>query len=401
MFKIQTDKYMKIMRLLFTGICFLFSFHTIETIAVTLDNGGKREKIKESFYYALPENYFTVTVVIDKISTYKGPLLNHAGKIPGLSSLVKEDAVQYVISRISLEEHARIDLQHVYYVEVPDANVIPYHRLYKDLLLSNYNTTAKSSWQNRQFPDMENTLAQTQNHFSIYTTDATVEKYDTTYVPEVFDTIIVYIPKITKRLVAKPTQQQASEAIKAIENIREARLLLINGDHETDYSNLELMLSELQKKEDEYLSLFKGITEKEELSYTFTVLPSQKGSVITLPLFRFSDKYGIGDGVEVVEKVNYTLRFTSKGIHEAVEAADKKFRESKLYKKGKKGDNHSLYYRKPQYYTVSLYKGNDLVQDFGVYPISQFGETVPLPLKTSSFEMDSLTGSLKYIEITE
>jgi hypothetical protein len=226
-----------------------------------------------------------------------------------------------------------------------------------------------------------------------------IEKYDTTYTQEVFDTIVVQIPKITKRLIAKPTQQQAEEAIKTIEMIREARWLLISGDHETDYSNLELMLSELQKKENEYLALFKGITEKEKLFYTFTIQPSQKGTTISLPLFRFSEKTGIGDRGDG-EKINYVLHLTSKGIHEAVEEVDKKIAESQSHNKNRDNKN-VLYCRKPQYFLFSLYKGNDLIQDFGIYPISQFGEILPLPSNVSSFEIDSLTGYLKYVEIKE
>jgi hypothetical protein len=388
-------------RFLILGLFFLFFTYSIEAMSATINHVEKKGKTKESFYYALPENYFTITVVINKIQTYKGPLADYAGKVTGLSSVVQEEAVHYSISCVKIDIHARIDIGHVYRAEISNTdNNKVYHLLYKELLLSSYNKPTTSLWQEKQHLDMENTSAHRQNRFSIYKADAMIEKYDTTYIQEVFDTIVVQVPKITKRLFAKPTQQQAEEAIKTIETIREARWLLINGDHETDYAQLELMLSELQEKEDEYLALFKGITEKEELSYTFTVLPAQKGNVMTLPLFQFSEKHGIGNRGEDREKINYTLRLTSKGIHEAVEQADKKFEETKSQKNNKTSEG-ILYYRKPQYFLFSLYRGNDLVQDFGIYPISQFGETLPLPSNVSSFEIDPLTGALKYMEIKE
>jgi len=377
-------------RFLFVGMSFLCLLGNVEGFANQLDNGKKKGKIKESFYYALPENYFTVTVVIDKITAHKGPLNEHAGKITGLSSIVKEDAVYYAISRISLEKHAQIDLQHVYYVEVSHRHTVSYYTLYKDLLLSAYNTVTTSSWQEKQTVNQVNTSFSTQNYFSIYTSEAMIEKYDTTYVQEMIDSLAVQVPKITKRLITKPTQQQAAEAIKMIETIREARWTLISGENEVDYSKLELMLAELQKKENEYVTLFAGITEKEELIYTFTVIPTQKGNVISIPLFQFSEKQGISNNEDAE---TYTLRLTSTGLNEAVENADKKFAETKSAKK--KEINNSLYYRKPQYFMVSLYKENDLVQDFGIYSISQFGETVPLPANASFFEIDSLTGNCK------
>ena len=386
-------------RFLFIGMLLLCFLGNVEAIANQSDNGKKKGKIKENFYYALPENYFTVTVVIDKITAHKGPLSEHAGKITGLASVVKEDVVYYAVSRVSLEKHAQIDLQHVYYVEITHKHTIPYYAMYKNLLLSAYNTVTASSWQEKQTVNQENTFFSTQNRFSIYPSEAMIEKYDTIYVQEMIDSVAVQVPKISKRLITKPTQQQAAEAIKMIETIREARWLLISGDHEVDYTTLELMLAELQKKENEYVALFGGITEKEELTYTFTVIPTQKGNVINIPLFQFSQKQGVSSGIKDAETVNYTLRLTSKGIHEAIEKADKKFAENKSAKK--KDGKNSLYYRKPQYFMFSLYRENHLIQDFGIYPISQFGETVPLPENASFFEIDSLTGALKFIEITK
>ncbi|MDR2409189.1 MAG: DUF4831 family protein [Bacteroidales bacterium] len=387
-------------RFLILGMFSLFITYSVEAISATTNHVEKKGKTKESFYYALPENYFTITVVIDKIQTCKGPLADYAGKVTGLSSVVGEDAVHYSISCVKMEIHSRIDVGHVYRAEVSNTGNNLYHLFYKELLLSSYNKSTTSLWQEKQQLDMENTSAHRQNRFSLYKADAMIEKYDTTYIQEVFDTVVVQIPKISKRLFAKPTQQQAEEVIKTIETIRESRWLLINGDHETDFSELELMLSELQKKEDEYLALFKGITEKEELSYTFTILPAQKGDVITLPLFQFSEKYGISNRDEDRKKVNYSLRLTSKGIHEAVEKADKNHEATQSQKNNRTSEG-MLYYRKPQYFLFSLYRENDLVQDFGIYPISQFGKTVPLPSNVSSFEIDPLTGSLKYMEIKE
>ena len=383
-------------RFLFAGASFLWFFGTVEVVGSPQDTDKKKEKIKESFYYALPENYFTVTVVVDKISTYKGPLQEHAGKITGLPSAVKEDAVYYVVSQVRLEEHARMDYNHVYYVEASHTCAVPYHLLYKELLLGGYNTVADSVWQEKKSVYQENNI---QNRFRVYASDAMIEQYDTTYVQQMIDTTVMQVPKITKRLITKPTQQQADEAIKMIEGIREARWLLVSGDREVDYTELQLMLSELQKEENEYVALFGGITEKEELTYRFTVFPSQKNTVITFPLFQFSKKQGVNNTDEDKEKISYTLRLTSTKIHEAVENADKKFAEKKS--STKKENKNSLYYRKPQYFMVSLYKDNDLVQDFGIYPVSQFGETVPLPANTSFFEINSLTGALKYILITK
>ena len=381
-----------------TGIVLLFLcfWGKVEVVANPSDTAKKNVKIKESFYYALPQNYFTVRVVVDKISTYKAPLSDYANKITGLSSVIKEDAVYYVVSRVEVEEHASMDLQHVYYVEVTHKHAFPYYVLYKNLLLSAYNTLTVPWWEEKQPLNLDNTLIY--NRFNRYTAGAMIEKYDTAYIQEVKDSVVVQTPKITKRLVAKPTQQQADETIKTIETIRETIATLISGENEVDYSKLDLMLSELQKKEKEYLTLFEGVTEKEELSYTFIVFPTQKNGVTNIPLFQFSQRQGISNGNEEKGTLNYTLRLTPTGIHDAMENADNTFAAGKA-QNNKTAKNNSLYYRKPQYFTVSLYRGNDLMQDLGIYPISQFGKTLPLPANASHFEINPLTGSLNYIEI--
>lgn len=382
---------MKSIRFLLIGMCVLCFFMHLEAKAASKE---EKSKIKNCFYYALPENYFTVTVVIEKVSAYKGPLVNYAHKVAGISSVVKKDSVYYAVSSVKLEEHARIDFQHVYYVET-ESKGVSYHILYKDLLLSNYDKDAASSWR-KETPFNSDTHILPYNRFSAYTEEM-VEILDTSYVERKHDTIVEKTPKITKKVVAKPTYQQAMDIIKKMENIRQARITLINGELETDFSNLEFMLSGMRDIENEYLSLFGGVTEIEELSYTFTVTPSPKSDVIALPLFEFLGKYGIDHQAVDAAKIDYILKFSSNGINEAIEKANKNY----LPQKNKKEVSNNLYYRKPQYFMISLYEGEKLMHDFGIYPISQFGETVPLPSNAHSFEIDPLTGSLKYINITE
>ena len=389
---------MKIIRFLIICMSFLLCFLTVGATTTPSETGKKKKNIKEHFYYALPENYFTVTLTVDKITTFKAPLADYAGKVTGLSSVVKENAVRYSISEVKLTVHSRMDMQQVYYVEIPSQD-IPYHCLYKDLLLNNY-TDILQNVEHQQSTAMEqNTDLYQQNRFSIYTADAMVKKYDTSYIEQIVDTIVVLIPKITERLVAKPTQQQAQEAINTIAEIREARWLLISGDYETDYSNLQLMLDQLQQKEDEYLTLFSGITEEEKLTYTFTVTPSKRGDKLTGPLFYFSDKQGIVNKDDNVPKTEYTLHFNLTNIQDAANKAKNDFMESKPEKEQKK--NVNLYYRNPQYYTVTLYNGIKLVKNFGIYPVAQFGETMKLPANVHSFKIDSLTGALLYLETTK
>jgi hypothetical protein len=360
-----------------------------------------KKNIKEHFYYALPQNYFTVTVKVTKNSTFEGPLSDYAGKVTGLSSVVKENAVHYELKDINLAIHSQLDLQQVYYVEVP-ASDASLRLLYKDLLVPACITKQNTAGQTQPSVSTNNKLY-TQNRFSIYTADAMMEKYDTTYISQITDTIVVRIPKITKRLVAKPTQQQAQEAIKTIEQIREARWLLISGDYETDFSNLELMLNELKQKENEYLALFSGTTETEELTYTFTVIPSKQENKIIIPLFYFSEKQGITKKGEDSHQMEYVLRLNPSSIQDAVNKAKNTFLETQSDRRQNNSPEKQtgLYYRNPAYYSVSIYNGINLVENFGTYPVAQLGQVLMLPSNVYSFEIDSQTGALLYLETTK
>ena len=380
----------------------LFCFTFGETEAKISDVDKKKGKLNEHFYYALPQNYFTVTVKISKCSMFEGPLSDYAGKLTGLSAVIKEDAVHYSITEISLQIHSQVDLQQVYYVEYPLKNT-SFRQKYKDLLIPK-ETILNQTEQNQQSVSETIPLKQ-QNRFSIYAADAMVEKYDTVYVSQVIDTLVVQVPKITKRLVAKPTQQQAQEAIGAIEKIREAYWLLISGDFETDFSNLERMLDELKQKENEYLALFGGVTENEEWVYTFTVIPSKQENKLNIPLFYFSEKQGITKIRENQHQMEYILKLNPADIHNAVSKANKSFmsnlRETDRAKANNEQKQTGLYYRNPHYYSVSLYNGANMVKNFGIYPLSQFGEVQMLPSTVYSFEIDPFTGALLYMETTK
>jgi len=369
--------------------------------AMAGETGKKPQKLKEHFYYALPENYFTITLTVNKTTTFKAPLADYAGKVTGLSSVVKENTSFYTMEDIKLDIHSRMDTQHVYYVETLKRNML-YHRFYRRLSLNNYTSLMQNNETNQQLSTTEHPAGLfVQNRFSIYTADAMMETYDTTYINQyIDDTLVGQIPQITKRLVVKPSQQQAQEAIKIIEEIREARWLLISGDHETDFSQLELMLEQLNQKENEYLDLFRGKTETEKLTYTFVVTPTEKGDNLSIPVFYFSGTHGVVDKEENIFTYECKLQFNRTNIQNITNQAKKNFLDKQPEKK-KKNSVVNFYYRNPQYYNVSLYSGQNVVKDFGIYPVSQFGETINLPANVRTCKIDPLTGALLYLETTK
>jgi len=350
-----------------------------------------------AFFYALPENYFEVKVIVQKETFYKGPLADYAGEVTGISSTVKENKVQYKILSINLKEYAREDKNQLYKLK----NTYKRHHfkyLSSGLLNMERKTSATPS-EVGYSPLLGGVYTPHHgkndelNRFPIYSADAVMEKYDTIYTYEVIDSMLVQVPNITRSLVIKPTKQQAEEAVESLEKIREARWLLISGDHEVDYSQLEIMLAELQKMESDYLTLFSGMLETEEKEYTFIVCPTQKVDIFSLPLFRFSTADGITE--KEIGTISYSLNFKvleSQNELITITTADEKQK--------KKTDNKgtTIYYRLPQIYTIALMENGKQSQIFGKYPVAQLGEVLSLPKKVKRFQLDPFTGGLKFVK---
>lgn len=357
----------------------------------------------EMFYYALPENYFEVKVKVQKETFYKGPLADYAREVTGLSTTVQENKVQYKILSITVKELSRADKSQLYKLK----KTCNRHRFYfsNSGLLNMEKNAPNHSKGKGAIPPIEQEKqgvayiphcekSEGINHFAIYSADAVMEKYDTAYTYEEIDSVLVQIPHITRSLVVKPTKQQAEDAMENLEKIREARWLLISGDREVDFSQLGLMLAELQKMENNYLSLFSGMLDTAEEEYTFIVYPTQKETVFSLPLFRFSTADGI-TGKEVGTK-SYALHFEAlDAINELIEEIRTDTEKQKL-----KMDNNgkTVYYRQPQVYAVSLLENGKTIQEFGVFQIAQLGEILSLPKKVKQFQLDPFTGGLKSVK---
>lgn len=347
----------------------------------------------DAFFYALPENYFEVKVTVQKETYYKGPLADYAGEISGLSSTIKENRVRYKMLSMTLQEYARADKNQLYKLK-KSGNKHYFKYLSSGLLSMERKTSPNLS-------KKEETLSlgavggcETVNRFPIYSANAVMEKYDTTYTYEDIDSVLVQVPHITRSLVIKPTKRQAEEAMESLEKIRETRWLLISGDHEVDYSQLALMLAELQKMEKDYLALFSGMLETEEKEYTFTVYPTQKVDVFSLPLFRFSATDGITE--KEIGTISYSLNF--KSLDAQNELIRKITTDGEKQKKKPDNSGTTIYYRLPQIYTIILMENGKQSQVFGEYPVAQLGEVLSLPKKVKQFELDPLTGGLKSVK---
>ena len=218
------------------------------------------------------------------------------------------------------------------------------------------------------------------------------EKADTVIRKVVVDTVTVEKKYLDKKWVEKSTEQKAVEAANMVTKLRENRINLLTGYQEVafDAGTMAYMDKQLKTLEDEYLSLFIGITVKKTLHFTLTVLPDLEHEFSSIPVFVFSERSGIKDiNAPGGEKINLKIE-----LSDPLESLMSINNEREKSYKGDRGFS----YRIPVMAKVSMEVNNDL-KSIGVFPIAQFGSVTYLPPTISSVQFFPETGGIKNVII--
>lgn len=348
---------------------------------------------EEGFFYTLPQNYLVIHTQITKTNKYKGPFGDFADDLLGLSA-IKENQIIYSINNIEVKLGYEADLSELYYVVFPkkEKQATYYQFLKNGLLLNKTDIQGKEDLPAVQirFPGPSN---KEKEQFEMYENYSMYEKIDTIYETKLVDSIYVQIPKIQKQMLTKTTEEKANEALKEIKNIREAQWLLLTGEHEVNFSNLDFMLTSLKEKEQVYLSLFTGFSVSEEVEYMFYIPLPDKKDTLNIPLFCFTSEEGIIPSEEEDCDV-YSLQLVNSHTTDAMAS----FLETEIQQRNnKKRIPTGFRYRIPEYYTINFYLNEVELKKCQKLPINQYGIINVLPNNVSEFEIDPLTGNVNNV----
>lgn len=341
------------------------------------------ENRASGYSYALPMNYFRVEVKLNRTNRYPGPFAEYAERMLGLSGAIREASVEYAVKSVNVQLMATEDTSCIYYVEFP--------KCMKDvILIPPVRQSVLSDEVKFSVPD-----EQARARFEMYDNYTLIEKYDTTYERRMVDSEWVSVPKIHKKMVEKTTAQKAEEALKKIKAIREAQWLLLTGDHEVDFSNLEYMVSELKKEEETHLSLYSGFSVSEEESVVFSLmLPAEKKDEYLIPLFTFSSVEGIFKGI-ASKKDGEIYQLGLSNAHRTDALAGLTAQQA-----ARKEKQQGFRYRVPEYYKVNVLRSAKVIQEVGTMPVSQYGVVRMLPSDVSSLQLDPLTGEVQSVHFS-
>lgn len=334
---------------------------------------------KNAFYYALPYNFFSVTYTINEKTDYQAPFVDYIDMIKGLKDpIIEESSTHYILSSLTLDLQSAIDTNAIFSIELtnPFFTTIANAGWLLDFgLEQTHNTSLTTHF------EVEN---KKKNVFYMYPKEDMMIKYDTTYETIVKDSVKITRPKITSSWVKKSNRQMAEEIGNEIEKIRIDYYDLISGYHETDFKDLDLMLTELKNKENDLTVLFTGYSENQQITNVLNIYPQEQSDELIIPLFTISPTCGLNI-LEANDNICYELKMTRIN----------KFTSENLYSKTKK----AIYYRQAAYYKVALLKDKQVVDFLGIYPIAQFGQLKMLPRNVSSIVVNPYTGELKELQM--
>ena len=381
----------KAVYLFVTVICFSISFSALaqlKTIHVNDYSGGP---LGNGYYYVLPRTVLKIDVVVAATESLKGPYADYAEEMLALEDVNNFDYTTFAIQQVEISSLAEPDPEHVYFVGFGERD----SKELKNLIVKTNDQgflQAVNNLDKEDGVDDEGVdevvlydldgLSKADERFWVEQQLET--KIDTIIRRVAVDTVMTEQFYYRTRFEERSTKELAMEAMRHIQEIRDAKFKLLTGFQETAYEagSIKYMYEQLDRQENELLDLFRGKNFTAYEHHTFYYTPSSKGKTTALPLFRFSTGSGLsaansGSGEDVVLNMEKnTFALTTGDVEEP--------------------QNGGVAYRVPGFAVAKItFEGEILAEQR--MQINQFGSIRRLPAKNFKATFHPQTGGLKSI----
>ena len=241
--------------------------------------------------YSLPRTTLALQVTAEKETFLAGPYAKYARKYLG-SDARTEDAVSYSVRSIGMVPYIEADLEKTYTVTLSgrDASSSAFLQMCSQgvIALSDSYTGKAEAW---RFPSVASNDRFNGADVSGNLTTSTTTLYKSVKTEDGFRKVAVQ----QNEVVEKSLEKKAAEAAQTIFNLRKSRVQIITGDTDATFSGeaLKAAVDEITRLEEEYLTLFYGITETSLQTMNFDVIPNAANSRQMYVAFRISDETGL------------------------------------------------------------------------------------------------------------
>ena len=303
--------------------------------------------------YKLPKNRLNINIELTKTSFIPGPYAKYSKTYLEIEPEHIKASVQWNISKVKIKTEAVPDASQIYLL-TGDINKITSSNLSQ---ISAYNSTLFSENIIEDYVVTQNVIP----YFNeLGLKKIIIEDKKTAYKEVVIDSISKRIPIVNIVVRNKNKEELAKDAAKTLAKIRKRKFRLIGGLNKVipKEAALELMIAELNKKENYYLELFLGRKETQNKSFNVSIIPDTLGKYL---LFYLDNEKGFSSnkGSEII------LNITGQ---EPLVILDINNKENQLP------------YRNPALVKLSVENEVDVIYQQNL-KLAQFGEIKYLPLK--------------------
>ncbi|MBU1010762.1 MAG: DUF4831 family protein [Bacteroidetes bacterium] len=379
------------MRLFLFGVLVLCLHTTGDAqIIVSPANTGKSADAS-GFYYALPRNFIKLDFILEKNQRFRGPYADFTSKNLGVEQYVKQDEVVYTLLDVIVTTYTEPDPAAYFFVEFDERGSKDARSLVFNLMPDGIILAADDADNRAAGPKSvtETTLinAPESSHFQYYAERNLYLRVDTIMRKITIDTTTIKRNILQTSWVDRNPEQKAKSAADMINKIRESRYNLISGYQEINYGqSIVYMNEELNKLEDEYLSLFLGKESRSIEKQTLLFLP-EPGKTGLVPVAKLNDNSGITDLNGKGENIQLKIDLT--GVTQNLINDNKNTGRSKI--------TNSVYYRIPEYVEVAvMFKGRSWAKQR--MAISQLGPISVAPVMKTRLVFDAETGMIKTVK---
>lgn len=353
-----------------------FIWMAVLTVAVVATVSAQKKKeltTTVNVNYCLPKVVYRVVVEAECVRSIPGPYWKHASKELGMHPEITAPSESWAVVSVVVKPEYVPDEKAVYSISAMTDYAPVMLTLSAEGFLAGvaagsgavYNATDGMRWQANaplEKTEIDIMKLNTYNHLKeVLDTNYTFREIDGE-VKKIWDPIVRYVPK--------READNVKEAVGEIFRIRSERVKLLGTETEVpDGKALEIILQELDRMEENYLSLFMGKQDRFRVKQEFVCVPTEaKESVVA---FRFSEKKGLQD-VKNVEGQPWVLKFE----HVAVPASTPVGGDASVA---------AIFYRVPATADLKLMKGKEEVLGFRTI-VPQLGEVKKFPVDVISNE---------------
>ncbi|MBQ5993252.1 MAG: DUF4831 family protein [Bacteroidales bacterium] len=301
--------------------------------------------------YALPTTTLKVTVSVSKVQDIRGYFADYAESLLGLTNIIQQNRTYYKLNSVDIEPITAPD----------DSKVFVAYTSNYDLakLWQEESITATDVLAATPLTTYTTHTATLPDFFKNYADISYTQQSETFVDTKIIDGVVTQVPASHTKTVSKSFESKAREAADAIVKSRKDQYNLAAGEQETPYSGeaMQAMLSELKKWENNYMSLFTGVSISDTMVYVFYITPEDL-TLATAFYFNATKGFNQSEGAAADA---YSLIFNRIYKDNITKIIEFNYPEYSYITRDKKPVQ------------VSLTHANDKIHDFGVINMHQAG----------------------------